>query len=258
MVYDINGNNITENNIEPKSYKILEYNIANYTGDGTFDGYSGDDLDGYVADWAKFIGSCNADICLFSENRTYIDSGNTLESKVGLFDKLYANVSEYGDAVSWRVAMLTNVAQRNVRKAKFVNQVSGGGSKYIAAEITLNDVDIFLIITHFVHGGITNTAIRQAQMRELIELAATHENVIIGGDFNTWDISETSVFADAGYTVGNGGVFGVQLTQPKPSPTYPVDNVCVKGSKLKLQLFDTNYDCVLSDHYPIIATVIVE
>jgi len=254
MVYDIDGNNVIT---EPKSYRILEYNIANFTGDGTFDGYSGDDLDGYVAEWAKFIGNCNADICLFAESRTYVDSKNTLESKSGLFDKLYKYVAEYGDAVSWRVATLTNVAQLNVRSAKFTNQISGGGSKYITTDITLNGVDICLIIAHFVHGGSANATIRKKQMQELITLSANYDNVIIGGDFNTQDISEVSTFMDAGFVMGNGGIFGEQFTQSRPTPTYPVDNVCVKGEKLRLQSFKVLYDCELSDHYPTITDIII-
>lgn len=253
MVYDINGNSLTE----PKRYRVLEYNIANFTSDGTFDGYSGDDLDGYVAGWAEFIGSCNADICLFTESRTYIDAQNSLDSKIGLYDKLYTSVSEYGDSIPWRVAMLSNNVQSNIRKAKFTNQISGGGSKYIAADITLNGVDICLIVTHFVHGGNDNTAVRIRQMQELITLTSNYENVIIGGDFNTHDISEISTFENAGFTCGNGELFGTFLTQPKPTPTYPVDNVCVRGEKLKLQSFKVLYDYGLSDHYPCIVDIVV-
>lgn len=256
MVYDINGAEIIKTE-EARRYTILEYNISNFTGDGSFDGYSGDDLNGYVADWASFIGGCNADICLFAENRTYIDSSNTFDSKTGLFEKIYPQVSEYGDSVPWRVAVLTNNVQRNVRKAKFTNQVSSGGSKYIAVDITLNGVDVCLIVTHFVHGGSANATIRKKQMQELITLSANYDNVIIGGDFNTQDISEVSTFTDAGFVIGNGGIFGEQFTQSKPTPTYPVDNVCVKGEKLRLQSFKVLYDCELSDHYPTITDIII-
>lgn len=254
MIYNINGKEVSS---EPKRFRILEYNISNFTGDGTFDGYSGDNLNGYVADWTKFIGNNNADICLFTESRTYVNSGNTLNSKDGLFDKLYPHVSEYGDSVPWRVAVLTNNVQKNIRKAKFTNQVSGSGSKYIAVDITLNGVDICLIVTHFVHGGSSNATIRQKQMQELITLSANYDNVIIGGDFNTQDISEVSTFTDADFVMGNGGIFGEQFTQSKPTPTYPVDNVCIKGENLQLQSFKVLYDCELSDHYPTITDIII-
>ena len=262
MVYDIHGNALTE----PKKVRILEYNIGNFTGDGTFDGYAGDDLPGYIADWAQFIGAAGADICLLVENRYYIDAGNTTPSKTALFDPLYSNVTDYDYPpplqswqYPWRVTLLSNVQQSEVVRATFTHQATAnGGSKYIKVVAPLNGVQVCVVVAHLTHGDTqTDIDTRAMQMQELIALTAPYSNVIVGGDFNTRSLAEMAPMEDAGFTVGNGGIFGEYLTQPKPAPTYPVDNICVKGPKLKLQNCAVLYDCELSDHYPMVADIIV-
>lgn len=237
---------------EPKRYNVLQYNIGNFG-----NGYNGNDLTGYIADWATFIGKCNADICLFSESRKFIDRGDSIESMTALYTKLYPYASKYGNInVPWEVAMLTNVEQANLDMGLFVNQ-QNSLSKYIAGEITLNGVDILLMSVHLVHGGSAATEVRYLQMQKLIDMASDYDNVIIGGDFNTQDITEMNKMVEAGFTIGNGGLFNVFLTQEPPTPEYPVDNVCIKGDKIKFQSFKALYDCALSDHYPTLSTLLI-
>lgn len=259
MVYDINGNEISSVP-ELKRIRVLEYNIANFTGDGTYYGYNGNDLSEYMAEWAKYIGSTNADICLFAESRKHIDSDNTTLSTASLFSELYNYVNDYGNAdlEPWRVAILTNVEQTNVIGNIFTHQVTDGGSKYIMADVIINGLPVKIITVHLMHGSEqSSVTLRAQQMSELIDMTQNVDNVIIAGDFNTRSLSELQAMKNAGFSFSNGGIWGEFLTQGKPTPLYPVDNICVKGGHLKIQNFTVDYDCLLSDHYPSITDIIV-
>lgn len=262
MVYDIQGREIGSlQTYEPQRIRVLQYNISNFTGDGTFDGYAGDDLPGYIADWAKFIGSVNADICLFEENRRWIDAGNTMLTVPTLFSKLYDYVSDWDVSDQsqswtwpWRVTMLSNAQQKEVVK----DRTSLDDAKLIKSIMTLNGVEVCVMVVHLQYGNEQEQIQKRAQqIQTLVGLTAEYDNIIVGGDFNTRSLTEMDALVQAGFTLGNGGTFGDYLTQPKPTPTNPVDNIIVKGPNLKLQGCEVLYDCELSDHYPMIANIVV-
>jgi endonuclease/exonuclease/phosphatase family metal-dependent hydrolase len=248
-IYDVNGKIIGG---EPKRYNILEYNVGNFD----VDGYAGNDLDGYTATWAKFIGKCNADICMFSESRKYIDHGDTKTPTEVLYSKLYDNVLTYNPSTKWGEALMSNSQQSQQISGKYVNQRSSE-SKYVGALINLNGVDVYVVSTHLIHDGTNNTDIRVAEMAELVALVSEYDNVIIGGDFNTTDLSELTTLTNAGFTFANGGLFGENNTFEVGNMIYPLDNVGIRGSKLKLQSYEILDTVTLSDHVPTITGILV-
>lgn len=258
-VYDIYGNSLLTE--EPKRFRILEYNLGNFA-NGNFTGYNGNDLDGYIAEWATFIGSQNADLCLFTETRKYIDSGNTTLANNALFSKLFNNTLDYYNITTGAnidtqgKVLLSQNEQTNTAKVTYTNQLSSH-SAYVGALIKLNGVDVYVVSTHLVHGGETNYSTRAAQMAELVSAVSNYDNVIIGGDLNTHDLSyELSTLTDAGFTFANGGVFGTHSTY-LTDPNAPLDNVGVRGNKLKLVGYKVLTDVTLSDHYPTITDILI-
>lgn len=247
MVYDAQGNAIvSENN---RIIKALSYNVGNFANGGT-GGYTGNDLTDYIGNWARFIGGY--DVCFFSESRKHIDSSNSTLSDSGLYSKLYDHILAYNPSEDWGVALLTNDSQSATQTKKFTNQ-SSSESKYAGALISINGIDVYVVVVHFVHGSATATRI--AQMTELINAVSAYDNVIIGGDFNTSDITEVATLENAGFTFANGGVWGINKTYSVTDPQYPLDNIGVRGDNLKIKAFTPLSDIALSDHMPIVAEI---
>lgn len=255
-IYDIDGNRIDVGGSEEyKKIRVLSYNVGNFDNGGTA-GYSGNDLDGYIAEWARFLGSCNADIALLSESRRYIDSANTVTSKNGLYSKLFNYVSDFDNgSIPWAKVLATEIEQKNVISARFNNHgVSNAG--YVGAKIIVNGVEIFVVATHLIHGGDDNIPTRVLEMQELVDLTSSYENVIIGGDLNTASLGQLDTFRNAGFSLANGGFLGTQNTWNSTKPSLPLDNVLVKGNNIKIRSFEL-LESSLSDHLPTIAEIIV-
>lgn len=255
-VYDINGNALTVTQ-EARRVRILEYNLGNFSDGGTT-GYTGDDLDGYIADWATFIGNENADLCLFTESRRYVDSAGTALSKDRIYQPLFREEMEkyVASAGTWGWVLLSQNEQINPTWKQFAAQ-SSSASGYVGAMINLNGVNVYVVSVHFIHGGEPNYSIRAAQMAELVADVAQYENVIIGGDLNTHDLSyELDTLKDAGFTFANGGVFGTHTTFTTDA-NAPLDNVGIRGNALKLVGFNVMDTVTLSDHYPTATEILV-
>jgi endonuclease/exonuclease/phosphatase family metal-dependent hydrolase len=116
---------------------------------------------------------------------------------------------------------------------------------------------VYVVSVHFVHDGTNATATRIAQMQELVANITNYENIIIGGDLNTTDLTELATLQNAGFTFGNGGAFGTVNSFSVSNPAYPLDNVGVRGSKLKLRSFEVLSSITLSDHMPTITEILV-
>lgn len=256
--YKINGDRVADLN-EPAVFSFLAYNVGNFN-DGEHSEWSGNDLDGYIAEWLQFFGECGSDVCLLSESRTYVDDANTASSKDRVYLPLYKYVSNYNPSVLFGVALLSNKAQGNVHSGLFTNRISSE-SKYLYAVIEINGVDLFVAVTHLNHTveGREQDSIntRAAQIGELITLASNYDNVLIGGDFNFNSNTENATFTNAGYIVSNGGIFGDFNTWSADDPRYPCDNVAIKGDKLKLKDFKTIHGVTDHDHLAVMAKVLI-
>lgn len=254
-VYNANGESLED----AKIFNILAYNVGNFS-DGTEYGYEGDDLDGYVKEWTRFFGGVHADVCLLSESRLYVDNANTLPSKEGLYQLLYKNVSNYNPLNPYGIALLSDEQQKYLVYDHFQQRISSD-SKYIGATLRLNGIDVFVVAVHANHTveghEQESIAVRTAQLNEIISIASTYDNVIIGGDFNVNNVSEYSVFTNAGYKIANGGIFGDFDTWSEDDPQYPCDSVVVKGSKLQLKDFSVFKGVTNGDHLATIAKILV-
>lgn len=253
--YNIAGNS-TE---EPKEFKFLSYNVGNFSNTSS-SGYVGDDLEGYITEWLRFLGEYTPDACFLTESRTYIDNANTALSKDRLYLPIYKYATNYNQSTDYGAVVLSNKTQNNIQSGLFATRVSSE-SKYICGTINFNGIDVFVAVAHLNHTveGSEQASInaRAAQMAELIAKANGHDNVIIGGDFNARTISEFAPFVDAGYTLANGGIFGTFETWPKNEPIYPCDSIIIKGDKLKLKDFKKFSGVTEGDHFATLATVLI-
>ncbi len=92
----------------------------------------------------------------------------------------------------------------------------------------------------------------QNQMRELIEVFASTERVLILGDWNAYDYSYFDLFADAGYSIANRNEIPTCTGSATHDLQWPVDNMVAKG----LTINDFRGEpTTLSDHVAVIATV---
>lgn len=96
-----------------------------------------------------------------------------------------------------------------------------------------------------------------AQFTELINAFANDEYVIITGDFNVTNLSDLSAFTNAGYTLANGGAWGIieTFTRTKSSDGYCLDNIVAKG----FYMADVKtFPYELSDHYPLVCRLMLK
>ena len=111
--------------------------------------------------------------------------------------------------------------------------------------------EVHVVQTHldWYRGEDGKTPYAPGQMRQLVERFKDASYVIIAADFNTWKVAEYAPFAEAGYTVVNGGPDGHLNTfgnNPRDAERV-VDNIVVKGFDPK-GIFVADYDRKLSDH----------
>lgn len=121
---------------------------------------------------------------------------------------------------------------------------------FIESIIKYKDVEIKLVNTHLAFDK-NNTEVALNQIRELIERYKDEEYVVLCGDWNT-GASSFKLFSEAGYQLGNHGVFGSFITRDVSKGS--MDNIIAKG--LKIVDFRV-VNSKLSDHKPVVAALIL-
>ena len=264
MVYDLDGNLIGDISfIEPRRYRILQYNMGQFTGNG----YASNDLSEYIPRWLSFLGSTNSDICLLTGVRPWIDTDTSIPTN-NILERIYNHLS--GDS-NYGSRILTNQFQGfgAARQKYFENQLSnnnGINANVCIQQINLNSTNILIFVISLTSGDSSEAiSIRASQMEELCDLISAYceqvnsSNIIVGGDFNIQTIDELTPLLDSDlHFTGSGELFGNCNTYPQSAPNLPFNNICIAGSHIKLQSFKILTDCTLSDYCPIIADIIVE
>ena len=253
-VYDFDGTIKADLINEPKVYNVMAYNVGNFDNSGGHDGYTGDDLEGTISKWIKFLGGCGANICLLSESRTYIDKNKIALSKNRIYDNVYKYISSYNPSVSWGLATLSDLPQKNIIEGLFTVRESSE-SKYHGTLITINNINVMFIAVHFNHGqGTAYDNARNAEINEIIQIASTYDNVIIGGDFNTDNANSLAIFKNNGFSLANNDIFGSFTTYVSGGA---IDNMAIKGSKLKLKDVKILEGPNTNDHWPLSVDILI-
>jgi endonuclease/exonuclease/phosphatase family metal-dependent hydrolase len=103
---------------------------------------------------------------------------------------------------------------------------------------------------------------RLNQLRDAIVQLASYDIAIICADTNANNQNEfetmLGIIGNAGYVSANGGYFGSFETYNLESSSYKqIDNIFVRGAKIKNVICPDVYDKLCSDHYPVIADIMI-
>lgn len=235
--------------------RIVGYNIGefNYGRDG---GLS-ENVSEKIANYKRFFGDTNPDVALFAELSEYIDSGSEYTSANTLINPLFdRNVNFHQCAVS-----------TNLIDAQSVDGDDGGiylrnnNNEYAGA---VGRMECYIGNKKLLIAGGFLRVLSSAQDRleafvNFLNAVSSYDYCIIYLDTNVQNLTERGAIynaaTSAGYTVCNGGYFGLFDTLVSESMYKPIDNIFVKGNiKVKNFYSPANvYDDLSSDHIPVVA-----
>ena len=237
--------------------RVGTYNIGHFAlGKSSGSSVTNDTLAGWVAKYHSAMNDAGLDVLCAQEYEPDIVRGKPAK------DYVFENFKYNG--ISTKVAYNCNAIFSNVKMAQAVivnfEQAVQSGRNYIYTTIKLGGHDVKIASAHFDFQGSNGTAIRQAQMRQIISAFAADDYVIICADFNinNDNLSDWDIMRNAGYTLANMGYAGEIITCPYTAGTTTVidmklDNICVKGFAVsEVKTFGT---LDMSDHYGLQATL---
>lgn len=135
-------------------------------------------------------------------------------------------------------------SQKNITTDEIVSHRE---NYFLESEIVWKGKTIKIVSIHLVFSTKARGVYQQAQIRELIDRYKQCERVIICGDWNTGDYK---LLKEAGFALAHDGTMVTF-----PSKNYPLDNIAVKGVKMReIRVVPTD----LSDHYPLVCKISLE
>lgn len=118
---------------------------------------------------------------------------------------------------------------------------------YLESKLLINDKEVFFVETHLdFNQGESGRDYRAEQIQTLVKGFSKLPYVIICADYNISYIDELHPFVDAGFSLANGGKFGLINTYTASNPSKFFDNIVVKG--FDIISTDIISDNMLSDH----------
>lgn len=238
---------VARNRSYPVHLKVCSYNVGMYSNGISTDTPATNALE----NMSGFLGANNFDILGIQEGRSYVNGTN-------------ADETVYNDYFISQKSLLNNCAIKSqfVLKDTGEGTFTAGSRKYVYATAIIGNKEVFIINVHL---ALTATD-RASNYTELLALLKAHEYFIAFGDFNAAIDYNTGVeeqtqaeynnLINAGYTVANGGRWGL-LTTIGTQTKYP-DNICVSGNiKMITSKTADVYATMNSDHIPIIAELVV-
>ena len=247
--------NSTQAKIE--KIRVMQYNIGMFNYGQT--GGLSQDVAIKIANYKKFLGEYQPNICGIEEYTNYIDSDSIYGSDATLFDDLYFyKEPSRAEALAVKSDYPYSAYQTfYVYSGSSDSRITAG--MFVEYDANINGISVAVIAGAIAAGRTWEQ--RSDGFDELMTKLAGKENVIILIDTNVVSQSEHDdlvfIAETAGYSVANGGYFGMFDTYNLNSEHYhKIDNVLVKGDiVLKNVIVPDVYADLSSDHYPIIADV---
>lgn len=238
---------VARNRSYPVHLKVCSYNVGMYSNGISTDTPAADALE----NMSGFLGANNFDILGIQEGRNYVNGTN-------------ADETTYNDYFISQKSLLNNCAIKSqfVLKNTGEGTFTAGSRKYVYATAIIGNKEVFIINVHLA----LTAADRASNYTELLALLKAHEYFIVFGDFNAaidyntgaeeQTQAEYNNLINAGYTVANGGRWGL-LTTLGTQTKYP-DNICVSNNiKMITSKTADVYATMNSDHIPVIAELVV-
>lgn len=266
--YRVIGKWMTPGSTATYSRRIMTYNVGQWNWGKTPTGIPANQYNEKLANLRSFINRYNPDIVCMQEMSRYIDQAKTVESNSVLFSGWdYIYDPNYNNAIRSKFNLydeaegyLTAASEAAHRPKYLYAHFDVGGEKRIGL---LN-----------VHLHDTDTSVQVAEMRAAIALMANDDYAIICGDFNAFPNDDAKYDGETSYLelFGIATAAGFQLANGKDSQwtktwqetstwpgTWYCDNILVKGNiTIRQVLVPQVYNDLCSDHWPVIADLIIE
>lgn len=237
-----------------RNLRVLGFNLGkfNYGRDGGL----AEDVETKIANFKKFIGNINPDITLTCECSTYIDASETYQTIPTIFTPLYNKYASFNECAVFADAFES--AKLETDGGIYLRDDLNTYAGQVARQIIEIDGKQLLMSGGFLRVLGTETERYQAFVNYLASIT-NYDYSIIYLDTNVLSEAErvnlANAATEAGYTICNGGYFGLIPTLHSESMFRPIDNIFVKGN-IKVKNFyaaSDAYNDLSSDHYAVIA-----
>ena len=246
---------------EPTTIKVCNYNIGLYSYGHS---YPIEDVTNLAAKDSlvrNFVYSNDFDILYLEEFTNRTKDGITA---INAFTEYYKYLNnEHAQNIISKYQLF------NITSGEFTDKVGDNIRYWRRAEVYINGYKIAIFGCHLAWQNTEEAAsVRTLQKTEIINtILADYDYAILFGDWNAYSISEYDIFTTNNYKIANNGYLGASNTQPSINPSYPLDNVIVKGNIFRIAgsvlppLYvnghenDENY--YVSDHMPYTATITI-
>ena len=238
--------------------KVATFNIGHFSNgkftnpDGTYSN---------LLDYKRKLDRIGADVLAINENSAFFDKDNTINVS-DLYSEYQYKI--FGSSHNYDFnSLLSKFYIKESKEAQFSNSES---RYYIDSVIIADEILIHVVVTHL---DLDDIEKRSAQIGTLLDLVHNYDTFIICGDMNPSSKikniagddplsqykKDYSRFVDAGYKLANCGDFGEfnTLVKWEGSKIYPWDNIIVSPNINIVSVKRENI--VLSDHYPLTATI---
>lgn len=245
--------------------KVLSYNIRCLRGGESGAGYeplTESQTADTIRNFSEFLDREDPDIFIVCENRMFFDAKAT-ETKGGtknVYDHLFKGYFRYGYNLESGASLPRIYSKYKFLSTEYIDvnyaPGVGGGRRPLAVKIKVNDEEIYVIACHPEAGAEVYETSRKPYFDAIAEFCKDKENVIIAGDLNT-DTKDFKAELDCfkeDFTFGNFGEFGTHQTYRLGESELWLDNILVKGLKMRNFRVGTEE---FSDHFPIFSEIYI-
>lgn len=232
--------------------RFATFNIGDFSGRGFEKG--SEESKKIIRDTMAKVG---AELWALQEDVPFFGEVEGVEPYDAVYD-CYKNYARRGNGRYNFKAFLSDREIRDVEQIRYVGNMVFRHPWFLRATVDIEGREVCLICLHF---DWSDKFVRQKQISQVIGYASKYDYCLIMGDFNPEDCvdgnklshklffeEEYGRFADAGYTMANGGEFGTfdTILDTKITPC-PFDNILV-SSKIKIENAGRVADPWMCDH----------
>lgn len=234
-------------NEERNTIKIATFNVGKWY-NGTTSGCPSSELAEQINKWRDFIAEKNLNlICTNEYYETFEENGQTTP-----FDEiLHIGFSSIYKTDGKEDALLANVPIYSFRQENLAS-----GTEAWRFNMLLNNTIVNFLFTHLSTEDPANR--RATDLASLRDILTANNHTVICMDSNIRSIDEWNVFAN--FNMANGGLFGTFKTiVDNSSPGYTnraIDNI-ITTKDIEISMVEST-DVIMSDHYPVIARLLIK
>ena len=251
-----------------KRIKVMSYNIrclrSGVNGDGYKNAMTEAQMNDTIAKFDSLLTREAPDILIVTEDRTFFDTGcfETSGGTKSVYDLMFKKHFPYAYHTAGGANWPHIYSKYPLKDITRLDVAYGTGisdsRKPTLATVTVEGVDINIVACHPISDEVYANTNRADYFKSVVEYVKNKEYVIIAGDMNTDSADpakEYKPFKDAGLTLGNFGTFGEFVTYRFGTSKNKIDNIIVKGLKMKNFWVGTED---YSDHFPVYSEIYLD